>query len=221
MNIVITGGKTKADFLIASLLKKKHNLVVINEDIKYCEYLASNHGIPIVHGVPYKKDTLNGANIYNYDVLIALSYSDSDNLAICQFAKKVYNIEKTVCVVSNPNNVKFFKELGINTVISATYLVSNMIEQASTVENLISSLALENNKIILTDLIVNSTYPVCNKKLVDVKIPHGIIVSCILRNDNMIVPNGSTVILPNDKLLIISSPADQQKAIDIISGGLK
>ena len=60
-----------------------------------------------------------------------------------------------------------------------------------------------------------------HKKLVDIKIPHGIIISCILRNDNMIVPNGSTVILPNDKLLIISSPADQQKAIDIISGGLK
>lgn len=220
LNIVITGGKTKADFLIASFLKKKHNLVVINEDAKYCEYLASNHGIPIVHGIAYKRDTLNGANIHNFDVLIALSYSDSDNLAICQLAKKVYNIEKTVCIVSNPNNVNFFKQLGVNTVISATYLVSNMIEQASTVENLISSLALENSKIILTDIIVNSNYPVCNKKLIDIKFPNGIIISCILRNDDMIVPNGTTIILPGDKLLIISSPSNQQRAIDIISGGL-
>ncbi len=221
MNIVIASGQTETDFLIASFLEKKHNLVVINEDIKYCEYLASNHGIPVVHGVPYKKDTLNGANIYNYDVLIALSSSDSDNLAICQLAKKVYNIDKTVCVVSNPNNVNFFKQLGINTVISATYLVSNMIEQASTIENLISSLALENNKIILTDLVLDPAYPVCNKRLIDIKLPHGIIISCVLRNDDMIVPNGSTVLIPNDKLLIISSPSDQQKAIDIISGGKK
>lgn len=219
MNIVIASGKTKADFLIGSFLKKKHTLVVINEDIKYCEYLASNHGIPIVHGIPYKQDTLNGANIQNFDVLIALSYNDADNLAICQLAKKVYNIEKTVCVVSNPSNVEFFKTLGVNTVISATYLVSNMIEQASTIENLIATLALENNKIILTEMIVDPSYPVCNKRLIDIKFPHGIIVSCILRSDNMIVPNGSTVVFPNDKLLVISSPSDQQKVLDIISGG--
>lgn len=219
MNIVIAGGHTEADFLIGSFLEKKHNLTVINEDVNYCEYLASTHSIPVVHGVPYKQDTLSGANIYNFDVLIALSYNDADNLAVCQLAKKVYNIQKTVCIVSNPINVNFFKQLGVNTVISATYLVSNMIEQASTIENLIATLALENNKIILTELIVDPLYPVCNKRLIDVKFPHGIIVSCILRNDNMIVPNGTTVIFPHDKLLIISSPSDQQKVIDIISGG--
>ena len=220
MNIVIAGGKSKADFLIESFLKKKHHLTVINDDLKYCEYLASNHGISVVHGVPYKQETLNGANIHNYDVLIALSHLDADNLAVCQLAKKVYNIQKTVCVVSNPNNVDFFKQLGVNTVISATYLVSNMIEQASTIENLIATLALENNKIILTEMVVNSDYPVCNKRLIDIKFPHGIIISCILRNDNMIVPNGATVIYPNDKLLIISSPDFQQQIIDIVSGGI-
>ena len=57
MNIVIAGGQTEADFLIGSFLEKKHNLIVINEDANYCEYLASTHNIPIVHGVPYKQDT--------------------------------------------------------------------------------------------------------------------------------------------------------------------
>ena len=48
MRIVIVGGYNKADFLIDSLLKKNHKLVVVNEDKDYSEYLSMKYDISVV-----------------------------------------------------------------------------------------------------------------------------------------------------------------------------
>ena len=219
MKIVVAGGRQKADFLIGSLLNKNHKLIVINDDLNYCEYLAQNHQMPIVFGEPCKQYVLDEAKINGYDVIIALKPDDADNLEICQSAKRLYGIKKAVCIVSNPKNVDVFKKLGVNTVISATYTIANIIEQASTIENLIKTLSIEDEKVILSEVLVNEDYPVKNKKIMDIKFPSNVIVSCIVRNHDMIVPNGQTVILQNDKLLVISTPENQPSAIKAISGG--
>jgi len=218
MKIVIAGGDSKADFIIKMLRDDRHKVVVINEEKSYCEYLATVHNIPIIHGDPCKKHVLDNADIKNFDVMIALKNSDADNLEICQMAKKVYNIKKTVCVVANPHNVEIFKQLGVNSTISATYVVANLIEQASTLDVFMKSLELEEEKVVITELVVETEFPVVNKKIMDMELPSNVIIGSIIREGKMIIPNGSTEIFVGDKLIIISSKEDQLKAVDAIGG---
>jgi len=218
MKIVIAGGDSKADFIIKMLRDDRHKVVVINEEKSYCEYLATVHNIPIIHGDPCKKHILDNADIKNFDVMIALKNSDADNLEICQMAKKVYNIKKTVCVVANPHNVEIFKQLGVNSTISATYVVANLIEQASTLDVFMKSLELEEEKVVITELVVETEFPVVNKKIMDMELPSNVIIGSIIREGKMIIPNGSTEIFVGDKLIIISSKEDQLKAVDAIGG---
>jgi len=218
MKIVIAGGDSKADFIIKLLRDDRHKVVAINEEKSYCEYLATVHNIPIIHGDPCKKHILDNADIKDFDVMIALKEADADNLEICQMAKKIYNIKKTVCVVSNPHNVEIFKELGVNSPISATYVVANLIEQASTLDVFMKSLELEEEKVIITELVVEPDFHVVNKKIMDIDLPKNVIIGSIIREGKMIVPNGSTEILSEDKLIIISSKEEQLKVIDAIGG---
>lgn len=218
MKIVIAGGDSKADFIIKMLRSDKHKVVAINEEKSYCEYLATVHNIPIIHGDPCKKHILDNADIKDFDVMIAVKETDADNLEICQMAKKVYNIKKTVCVVSNPHNVEIFKSLGVNSPISATYVVANLIEQASTLDVFMKSLELEEEKVVITEIIVEDEFHVVNKKIMDMELPKNVIIGSIIRQGKMIVPNGSTEILSEDKLIIISSKEDQLKVIDAIGG---
>lgn len=218
MKIVIAGGHDRADFLIGSLLQKNHKLIVINEDNQYCEYLADVHRIPIIYGDPRKKYILGDARIHNYDVLIAITSNDADNLAICQMAKKDFAIKKAVCTVTNPKNVDIFKKLGVNTVISATYMLAKFIEQASTIENLIKTLAIE-EKVIMSEVILDNNSISTNRKVNELSFPKDAIISCIIRDSEALVPNGNTVLLPNDKLLIISSPQNQFSAVEAVTGG--
>lgn len=121
MKIVVAGGRSKADFLIGSLLEKKHEVTVINDEEAYCRYLSEKYNIPVVVGNPCKRYVLEEAEIDHADILIALRPGDPDNLAICQTAKKIFHVERAVATVSNPRNVSVFKKLGVNTAISAMY----------------------------------------------------------------------------------------------------
>lgn len=219
MKIAIIGGRNEADFLIGMLLKKSNKLLVINDDEKYCSYLASQHQIPIYNGDGSKQYVLEDARVHKYDILIALTDNDSDNLFICQAAKRMFGVKRAVCIVSNPKNVEVFKKLGVNTVISATYLVAQFIEQASTVEKLTNTLSIADNKVLLSEVNVEENYPIVGKKLFQVKFPQGVIISCVIRNLEVLVPNGQTEILVSDKLLIISSPDNQNKALSVVTGG--
>ncbi len=213
MKIVIIGGRDQADFLIGSLLAKKHSLSVINEDKTYSEYLSETHNISVLNGDPCKLYILDQAHIKNFDVLIALTPNDADNLAICQTAKRLYNIKKAVCTVVNPKNVEVFKKLGVNTVISATYMIAKFIEQASTIENLIKTLSIEDEKMILSEVVVDENFYCSDKKIAELSFPQNTIISCVIRGSEMIVPNGATVLKPGDKLLIISTPETQSAAV--------
>ncbi|MEE1465942.1 MAG: TrkA family potassium uptake protein, partial [Clostridium sp.] len=160
---------------------------------------------------------LEEAEIENADILIALRPSDPDNLAICQTAKKIFHVKKVVATVANPKNVSIFKKLGVNTAISATYTISKIIEQASTIENLVNSLSIEHENIVMTELLLTKECTVLNKKLKELTMPSNVIVCCILRNAEMIVPNGETTLQEYDKLLMLSHPAMQDQVLDMFS----
>lgn len=218
MNIVIAGGRSKADFLIGSLLKKGHHLVVINEDEAYCSYLAKTHDIPIFHGDPSKIYTLEDAGVTGYDIIIALRVFDSDNLAICQAGRRILGIKRAVAIVSNPKNVDVFKKLGVNTAISATYILAGIIEQMSTVNALMQSVSVEHNSVVLTELLLDRDCPACNKQVSELSLPEKAIIGCVVRGTDMLVPHGDFFLLPYDKLIILSDPMEQGRVIYSITG---
>ena len=203
MRIAVAGGKTKADYLIRMLLSKGHELVVINDDREYCTYLCQTHRIPVIHGDPCKLYVMDEAGIDGFDIMIALKPSDADNLAICQTAKRIYHIRKT---------------LGVSTAISATYMIAGYIEQMSTVESLVNSLPLDQGNIVINELMINQNSPVAGRKLCDMELGEDAIICCIVRGSKIIVPKGQTGIQANDKLLVLSTPDSQNRVIGLIMG---
>lgn len=132
MKIGIAGGREEADYLIGLLMKDKHRLIVINDDRTYCEHLAAEYDkISVVYGNPGSEDVLSDAGIKGADVMIALSGKDADNLEVCQMAKQMFSVRKTVCMVKNPGNVGIFKELGIDQVISPVHILAQYLTQSS------------------------------------------------------------------------------------------
>lgn len=131
MRVAIAGGRSRTDFLVESLVVDGNEVVVINGDRTWCEHMSARHGVPVVCGDATKRYVLDDADIEGFDLVIALSDSDADNLVICQMAQRYFDIERQVCTVSDPRNVAVFKKLGVSSVISATYTVARLIEEAS------------------------------------------------------------------------------------------
>ena len=85
----------------------------------------------MICGDATKRYVLDDADIEGFDIVIALTNSDADNLVICQMAQHYFNVEHQMCTVYDPRNIPLFKKLGISSTISATYMVSKLIEKTS------------------------------------------------------------------------------------------
>ena len=217
MNIVIAGGQTKADFLISMFKKGKHNLVVINDDEDYADFLSKKHHINVIVADASSGIVLKQANIENFDIMVAVTPSDAANLAICQLSKKMLHIKKTVAAVNDPKNVDAFTKLGVDTTISATYLIAKYIEKASILENMTRTIVSEYDSLAITSIIIQENSMMAGRTLSQIKLPNGISLGAIMRGNDVIVPNGQTTIYPNDKILIITPSNLQEKAIELIN----
>ena len=216
MKIVITGGKHEADFIIKMLKEEHHQLIVINQDIEFAEYISTNNDISVFPGDPTKAYVLSDAEADNADVLLALSDSDTDNYITCITAKRQFNIKRTVSKVKNPKNVELFKKLGVDSVISSTYLLAQTILNESSVENIIKTLSIEDEKVVMIEMGVEENYMLVNKRIMDISFPKNINISCIFRDPHVIIPKGDTIIKAEDKLIIISTPNEQDEIIEFI-----
>lgn len=216
MKIVIAGGRHEVDYLVKMFKKNKHDMIVINEDRDFCELLSSTNGIDVLVGDPSKKYILEDAEIENADVLIALCENDAQNLIISQLAKRVFMVKRTIAVVSNPKNVAIFRQLGISNAISSIHLIAQTIERMSIVENLVRSLSIEDEKIVLTEIKIGKGVLVSGQQLKDLTPPVNFNISCIFRDPEVIIPNGNTLIQTGDKLVIVSTPEDQTPIMDYL-----
>ncbi len=216
MKIVIAGGYQAADYIIKKFKSKQNKLIVINSKREIAQYLTKSNQIPVFYGEPYKYFVLDEANVEDADIFIALGNVDTDNFVSCLLAKKVFNAKKCICTVNNPKNVRLYRELGIDSVVSSTQLLATSVLSESSIEDLIKTMSLENEQIVLTEVVIKPNYDIANKRIMDINFPKQGNISCVYRKPNVIIPNGSTMILPKDKLLVVSTPKYQRDIIAFI-----
>lgn len=216
MKIVIVNGKHEADYIIKMFNNKNNKLIVINNDEKTCEYLSYSNKINVFYGDATKEFILDDNDVYNSDLFIALSINDIENYVSCLLAKKQFNVKKCICTVINPKNVAIFKTLGIDATICSTFLLGESIKNESSLDDVIKTLSLEDSKVVITEIVVDKKYKICGQALKEANFPKNSNISCIYRKPNMIVPNGDTVIKAQDKLVIASTPEEQDDVIQFV-----
>ena len=189
MKIVIAGGDTKAEYIIKSFKDKKNQIVVINPSLETVERIKKACMVRVYHGEPWSRLSLEQADAFDADVFIALCDRDTDNFASCLMAKNMFNAKKTICVVDNPNNVEHFKRLGLDTVISATYLLGQNIMVESSVESLTKTLSLDDDRVTVVEKVILSKYAVCYKPIKDIRFPKYASIAAIFKSSSLAVPS--------------------------------
>ena len=131
MYIIIVGGGKVGYYLAKTLAPEKHKLVLIEEDGQLCDKIAgelNDLGVGLINGDGTDINYLKDAEIENADILIAVTGYDQNNLVACQLAKNYFTVPRTIARVNNPKNIKVFKRLGVDSVVSSTAHIADMIE---------------------------------------------------------------------------------------------
>ncbi|MCF8008397.1 MAG: TrkA family potassium uptake protein [Halanaerobiales bacterium] len=218
MRIIIIGDGKVTYHLIKKFIAKGYEVSIINPEQEYCDYIASKTNALVIKGDGTNPYSLKQAGAMKADIILALTDNDPNNLFICQVAKNHFQIPKTFSVINNPDNEQIFKKLGVETVFNTTKLISILIEQRVEVSNVSNLISIEEGRLNISQIILQSNSPVLGKSLKEIDLPHDIVFGCIIRDDQVLIPKGDTKLLEGDKALIITLPEKQAEAYNVLIG---
>jgi trk system potassium uptake protein TrkA len=210
MRIVIIGGGKVGYYLTKTLIPYKHKITLVETQIELCRRIANEFNISVINGDGTDVEHLKDAGVYKADILIAVTGKDENNLIACQLAKRNFGVKRTIARVNNPKNITIFERLGVDTAVSSTSIIADLIEQEIDYSGMKTLVKLKDGKVILNELLINKDSPVCNKSLRDINIPKKCILISVIRDEEVIIPNGYTLLHENDYVIVASSQEDQQ-----------
>lgn len=216
MKMILAGGNYQASYILDTFLTPENEVIVINPDREFADYLLNTKHITVTVGAPWRYHVLDGANAYDADLFVALMESDTDNYASCVMAKKVFNAKKCICTVRNPRNVELYRKLGLDSVISSTYLLAENIKNESDSESLIKSLSLDNENIRMIEATLLSKYRICGLSIAEMGFPKVASIAYIVRNYSFVIPNGQVVLRPKDHLVIACAKENEKEVLEFI-----
>ena len=215
MKIVIADGYQAADYIIGMYNKKGNELIVINQSEEVCKYLSSNHNIPVIQAKSTRESDMRSAGAEDADLFVALSEDDMETYVACKTAKQLLNAKRCIATVMNPKNVPVFRQLGVDSVLSSTYLLGEQIRNAASVENLINTLTLDDNKVTILEIKIAPDVAIRGKSLKDLSISSLGSVSMVIRGEKAIIPNGDTQLFENDRVLIVTTEENRESVVRI------
>jgi trk system potassium uptake protein TrkA len=218
MRIVMIGGNKTVYFLARQFVQRGDHVTIINRDKMRARELAEHTRATVVLGEGTSVRRLEEAGARRADVLLALTSHDHDNLIGCQLAQQLYGVPRTMALVNDPENEEIFRSLGITVVFSATRIIAQMIDQLAHHDDIMTLLPIAQGRLSVADVRLHENSPAIGKNLIELELTDGSLIAAIIRGEEMIVPRGTTRLLVEDHLILISQPEHQDQDIHTLCG---
>jgi len=221
MNVLVVGGGKLIYFMCRTFLSKGYAVTIINRDRDECTWLARRLKAVLVCGEGANPQILEEAGAATADAMLAVTPNDQDNLVICQLAARRFGVPRTLALVNDPDNEEAFRQLGITDVVCTTHILSSLIEQRAGFEDITNLIPIGEGKVNVTEVVLKETAPVVGQPLSDVGLPENSLIASMLREGQPIVPRGTTVLQPDDRLIVITLPENHGQVLKILTGDMK
>jgi len=162
---------------------------------------------------------LQEEDLSNIDVLVSVTGNDEINILSATLAKKL-GVKKTIVKIDRSDYQFLIQTLDIDSFISPRLLIANKLIKLFRRTNILSETILREGKAEVLELVVPNNASIVNIPLNGLKLPKGILIGGIARKDKVIIPKGYDVLLPDDNIIVFTSPNLVNKVESIFSEGI-
>lgn len=210
-NIMIVGGGRTAYYLADFLSQKKYNVKLLESDPARCEELAELlPRVTVVCGNGTQHDVLIEEGIEAMDAFVALTEIDEENMIVSMFANRK-KVKKTITQIKSDDLYGMLDELGINNNVSSKQIVAGRIISyiralANTVgSNVLTMYQLVNNQVEALEFAARRENRFYNKPLRELQLKKNCLVACIIRQNEIIIPDGNAEIKLGDNVVVVTT----------------
>ena len=213
MFVIIVGGGKTGSHLAFQLLEQGHKVKVIEERPFVIERLQ--HELPpeaIVVGDGSSPAVLESAGVEQAQVLAATTGEDETNLVITSLGRFEYHVPRIIARVNNPKNDWLFtEEMGVDVALNQTDILTKLIAEEMSLGDMMTLLKLRRGEYSVVEEKVHPQALVVGKALKDITLPPECVFVAIMRQGQVIVPRGDTVLEPVDEVSALIHSAEASK----------
>lgn len=209
--IMIIGGGKIGYYLADSLAKRKYKVKLIENNKERARELAEAlPKVTVIEGDGSDHDVLLEEGIKNTDACISLTNIDEENIIISLYANK-QNVTKVITKLKRNTFASMLDDLGIaSAVLPKDIVASKIISYIRAVSNkrgsnVITLYKLVNNKVEALEFYAKKKKRFFNKPLKELSVKKNCLIACIIRDGNVIIPNGNDCIMVDDSVLVVTT----------------
>jgi len=212
---VLIGGGGNIGLYLARKLEERDTSVqlrIIEANRERAELIAEDLKRTVVlNGSSLDQDILREAGVQQADVFVALTNDDKVNVLSSLLAKQE-GTEQAMCLISGLSLGSLVSSLGIESFIDPrTVTVSSILQHVRRGRiRGVHPIQAGAGEIIEAEAL--ETSPMIGKPLREVELPDGVRLGAVVRGDEVIIPDGETVIKPHDRV-ILAALRDQVKQL--------
>jgi len=217
MNIIIVGGGN-VGYNLAERLSGTNYVVLIEKDIDVGKKLAGSSNILVIKGDGCDPRVLKQAGVSKADVVAAATGSDVDNLVVCQIAKDVFKVNRTVAKVNDPKNEKIFYKLGVDVAIGSTSIIAKVIEDEVSWDDIVTLFTFKKGNLSIVRVDLPEKSPALGISIEELDLPDDSVIAAVIRNGEIIISQGSYVLREKDEIIAITKVENESALFKALIG---
>lgn len=220
MKIVVVGAGEVGFNIAARLVGEGHDVVLIERDERILTRATEGLDIQGLRGHGARPRVLEEAGIKDADMLVAVTDSDEVNMVACLNA----------AILGRPSIIKIARvrdqsyldprifgdeRVAIDLAINPERVSADKIMSLLRYPEVIEMAEFAGGKVLLAGIEIGPTSPLAGLRLVDLPerdFAADLLIAAIRREDRIIIPRGTDVILPGDDLYL-AMPADDVEGV--------
>ena len=218
--VIIVGGGKVGMHLAQVLLETGFRVKVIEEHADELPRLQRDLPAEVILiGSGTDPNVLESAGIRQAQVVAAVTGMDEVNLVVTSLARFEFGIPRTIARVANPKNAWMFTpEMGVDVAVNQSDMIAHLIAEEMSLGDMVTLLKLRKGQYSLVEEKVAPDAPAAGKALRDTKMPDNCRVVAIIREGQLIIPYGDTVLQPVDEVLALVHESQAAQLAALLGG---
>ena len=177
---------------------------MVEKDAEKCQQMAERlDKVLILQGEMTDQSLLREEAIEEADFFISVSDDEDANILASLLAKRL-GAKKTITLVRHLHYLSVLPTIGIDAVVSPRLSAIGRIMHYIRKGKVLSVATLREEDAEVIETVALETSDIVNRPIRGLKFPKGAIIGAIVRGEDVIIPGGNDIILPDDRVVIFA-----------------
>lgn len=203
--VMIVGGGKLGLYLAKLLSQEKIETTIIEISKDRCHALMEKAPESIIinaDGTDF--NVLEEEMLSDYDSFVCATGIDETNLLMA-LAVKQFGIYKSVAKISRQNYKKILDRLEIDAAFNSAYITANEIIKTIRGAGAVTVNLMSDGETEFSEILLKNGIPVLDKYIKDLELPEGILITSIVRGNEVIIPKGESILKEGDRIIVLAT----------------